>query len=159
MTKAKTSKKIRQPKGLEPDMKGALKRQVGIKNLLPSTKKEIDPIEELDEALRICKNNTDEKKVLDATSKDKKDKVIKPLLIAQWEEFEDTGERPTVRSSDGEIMAYITVKNIFEHTSKQYITLKGRIQKLENQMETLKKNEIIDNKATFKEQTITVTVR
>ena len=158
MTKSKTSKKIKQPKGLEPDMKGSLKHQVGITNLTP-TKKEIDPIEELDEALRICKNNTDEKKVLDATSKDKKDKVIKPLLIAQWEEFEDTGERPTVRSSDGEIMAYITVKNIFAHTSKQYMTLKGRIQKLENQMETLKKNEIIDNKATFKEQTITVTVK
>ena len=157
MTKAKTSKKIRQPKGLEPDMKGALKRQVGITNL--SAKKEIDPVAELDEALRICKNNTEEKKVLDATSKDKKDKVIKPLLMAQWEEFEDTGERPIVRSSDGEIMAYITVKNIFEHTSKQYMTLKGRIEKLENQMEALKKNEIIDNKATFKEQTITVTVR
>ena len=157
MTKSKTSKKIRQPKGLEPDMKGALKRQVGITNL--SAKKEIDPVAELDEALRICKNNTEEKKVLDATSKDKKDKVIKPLLMAQWEEFEDTGERPIVRSSDGEIMAYITVKNIFEHTSKQYMTLKGRIEKLENQMEALKKNEIIDNKATFKEQTITVTVR
>ncbi len=157
MTKAKTSKKIRQPKGLEPDMKGSLKRQVGITNL--SAKKEIDPVAELDEALRICKTNTEEKKVLDATSKDKKDKVIKPLLMAQWEEFEDTGERPTVRSSDGEIMAYITVKNIFEHTSKQYMTLKGRIEKLENQMEALKKNEIIDNKATFKEQTITVTVR
>ena len=54
MTKTKTSKKLRPPKGLEPDMKGTLKRQVGIKNLLPPTKKEIDPVQiEQDALLKV----------------------------------------------------------------------------------------------------------
>ncbi len=152
-----TSRKTKQTQGLEPDLKGFIKSQSGIINLPAKT--EIDPVQELDDALRTVKNNNEEKKVLDAISKDKKKEIIRPQLMAQWEEFEDTGERPIVRSSDGEIKAYLEIKPDWTHTSKQYMTLKRRLEKLQNQIEALEKNEIIDNKATFNGHKISVVVR
>ena len=159
MTKTKTSKKLRQPKGLEPDMKGSLEHSVGITPLLPPSKREIDPVQQLDEALREYKNNTEQKKVLTSVNDDLKADIIKPQLMARREELEGTGKNASIRSSDEEIMAYISEKPIYDHTSKSFLALKRRIEKLENQMEALKKNEIIDGKATFVRTQITVTVK
>ena len=174
MTKSKTSKKIKQPKGLEPDMKGSLGHSVGITPLLPPSRKkrsrtpvkrvkEIDPVQQLDEALRICKNNTEQKKetikTLDAISKEQKDKVIEPLLMARREELEGTKKKAKVVSSNGEIIAFFQEKTEYEYTSEEYIKITKEIKLKENELEAIQKNEIVNGTAILKSHRLTVTVR
>ena len=88
MTQSKTSKKINQP-GLEPDSKGFIKRQLGIKNL-PPTKKELDPVQIEQDALLKVRGLQDEIKVRLDLIDDIKTEILQPSLMSQWEEYEDT---------------------------------------------------------------------
>ena len=158
MTQSKTSKKIKQPnKGLEPDMKGALKRQVGIKNLTP-TKKEIDPVEAQQNALLKVIELKEEIKVrLDLIEQIKTDALLQPLL-AQWEEYEDTDENPIIRSETTTTKAYLQISNKYKYS--EACDKKAKV--IENKKADLKaaqEKEVREGKAVFIKQTITVTVR
>ena len=156
MTKAKTSKKIRQPKGLEPDMKGSLKRQVGITNL--SAKKEIDPVAAQQNALLKVMELKEEIKVrLDLIEQIKTDELLQPLL-AQWEEYEDTDENPIIRSETTTTKAYLQISNKYKYS--EACDKKAKV--IENKKADLKaaqEKEVREGKAVFIKQTITVTVR
>ena len=158
MTQSKTSKKIKQPnKGLEPDMKGALKRQVGIKNLTP-TKKEIDPVEAQQNALLKVIELKEEIKVrLDLIEQIKTDELLQPLL-AQWEEYEDTDENPIIRSETTTTKAYLQITNKYNY-SETCNKKQERINNLKADLKAAQEKEVRLGKAVFVKQTVSVVVR
>ena len=157
MTKAKTSKKIKQPsKGLEPDMKGALKRQVGITNL--SAKKEIDPVQVEQDALLKVRNLQDEIKVRLDLIDDIKTEILQPSLMSQWEEYEDTGEKAIIRSETSTTKAYLQITNKYNY-SESCNKKQERINNLKADLKAAQEKEVRLGKAVFIKQTIAVVVR
>ena len=154
----KTSKKIRQPKGLEPDMKGALKRQVGIKNLLPPSKKEIDPVQVEQDALLKVRGLQDEIKVRLDLIDDIKTEILQPSLMSQWEEYEDTGEKAIIRSETSTTKAYLQITNKYNY-SESCNKKQERINNLKADLKAAQEKEVRLGKAVFIKQTIAVVVR
>ncbi len=153
----KTSKKIRQPKGLEPDMKGALKRQVGIKNLTP-TKKEIDPVQVEQDALLKVRSLQDEIKVRLDLIDDIKTEILQPSLMSQWEEYEDTGEKAIIRSETSTTKAYLQITNKYNY-SESCNKKQERINNLKADLKAAQEKEVRLGKAVFIKQAIAVVVR
>ena len=156
MTQSKTSKKINQP-GLEPDSKGFIKRQLGIKNL-PPTKKELDPVQIEQDALLKVRGLQDEIKVRLDLIDDIKTEILQPSLMSQWEEYEDTEEKAIIRSDTTTTKAYLQISNKYKYS--EACDKKAKV--IENKKADLKaaqEKEVREGKAEFIKQTITVTVR
>ena len=158
MTKSKTSKKIKQPKGLEPDSKGFIKRQVGIKTLLPPTKKEIDPVEVEQDALHKVIELKEEVQMRLDLIDDIKRKILQPSLMSQWEEYEDTGEKAIIRSDTTTATAYLQIANKYNY-SETCNKKQERINNLKADLKAAQEKEVRLGKAVFVKQVVSVVVR
>ena len=154
----KTSKKIRHPKGLEPDMKGALKRQVGIKNLLPPSKREIDPVQVEQDALLEAVELKHTRKAIDDRLNEINTEILKPSLMSQWEEYEDTDENPIIRSETTPAKAYLQIINKYNY-SESCNKKQERINNLKADLKAAQEKEVRLGKAVFVKQTVSVVVR
>ena len=156
MTQSKTSKKINQP-GLEPDSKGFIKRQLGIKNL-PPTKKELDPVQIEQDALLKVRGLQDEIKVRLDLIDDIKTEILQPSLMSQWEEYEDTEEKAIIRSDTTTTKAYLQITNKYNY-SETCNKKQERINNLKADLKAAQEKEVRLGKAVFVKQTVSVVVR